>query len=88
MTPFGPVHWGVSWLGYMLLAMVVMLLLGVLLPPQKPPQKAEGKAVTDYELFEKNAAAYPIGISIGMFFWVMIVALLIIAGFRIYYQTM
>lgn len=85
LSPVGPVHYGVPWLGYLFLAFMAMLLLGVLLPPHKPPYKGKDESVSDYELFEKNATAYPIGISFGIFFWVMIVVLLVAAGLRIYY---
>lgn len=85
LLPVGPVHNGVPWLGYLFLAFMTMLLLGVLLPPHKPPYKAENEPVSDYELFEKNAAAIPFGITFGIFFWIAIVFFLVIAILRFFY---
>ncbi|MBU1370707.1 MAG: hypothetical protein KJ578_00305 [Bacteroidetes bacterium] len=85
IAPFGPVYWGIPWMGYLFLAFSVTLLLGMLLPPSKPPYKTNEKPATDYDLFEKNAAKYPIGITFGIFFWVTMIVLLAMGIIKIAY---
>ena len=87
LSPVGPVYHGVPWLGYLYLAFMATLLLGVLIPPQKPPHKAENRPVSDYELFEKNAAVYPLGITFGYLFWITMIFLLIVGIARIFFQV-
>lgn len=87
LAPFGPVHWGVPWVGYLILTLIVMMLIGVIVPRSKPPkQKVEKRTLSDYELFEKEANAYPLGITFGMFFWIMILLLFSIAVVKLFYQ--
>ena len=88
LMPFGPAHWDVPWAGYLLLALVVTLLIGAVIPKseqQKPI--TEEKTLSDYELFEKKAAKYPLGFTYGIFFWIMIIALFFIAGMKIFYHV-
>lgn len=89
LAPFGPVHWGVPWMGYLVLAMIVMLLIGVIVPRSKPPkQRAKDRTLTDYELFEKEADASPLSFSFGIFFWIMFITLLMIAVAKLFYHLM
>lgn len=67
LTPFGPTSWGVSWLGFVLVAVAITLLLGALVPPRRPIELSEGQS-------DSEVAA---GISI--FFWVLLVLLLVAA---------
>jgi len=88
LAPFGPVHWGVPWLGYLVLTLLIMLLIGVIVPrSESEEQKVAEKTLSDYELFEKKANAYPFGITFGFFFWIMILLLLLIAVFKLFYQV-
>jgi hypothetical protein len=88
LIPFGPSHWDIPWAGYLILAFVIMLLLGAVIPKSDQPKpKSEESTLSDYELFEKKAATYPLGFTYGFFFWIMIVALFFIAIMKIFYQV-
>jgi len=82
VVPIGPVHWGVSWLGYLLIAILIMLLLGALLPPRRPRTRIIAKSDVDEEVKNKQVSS-AIEITFGIFFWIMIIALFILAMIRI-----
>jgi hypothetical protein len=85
VAPLGPVHWDVPWLGYLIVALFVTLLLIILLPPRETKYQQLKRPATNDELFRKNAGADPVGISIGIFFWLMVTLLLAFAIIRIIY---
>lgn len=79
MTPIGPVVGGVSWLSYLIIAIVVMLLIGAMLPPSRPRgSRAADRAV------EGDEAARAVGITFGFFFWFMLITLFVIAILRLF----
>ncbi len=79
MAPVGPVFGGVSWLSYLIIAIVVMLLIGALLPPSRPRgSRAADRAV------EGDEAAQAVGITFGFFFWFMLITLFVIAILRLF----
>lgn len=86
ISPVGPVNYGIPWLGYLFLAFAVTLVLGVVLPPSKPPFKASNEPISEYQLFEKQATTYPLGITFGIFFWLTMNFLLVMGMVKIYYQ--
>ena len=82
VVPVGPVHWGVSWLGYLLIAVLIMLLLGALLPPRRPRTRVIPKSEVD-EAVRNRQVSTAVEVTFGIFFWVMIIALFILAMIRI-----
>jgi len=78
VTPVGPEYWGISWLGYLFIAVLIMLLLGVMLPPTKPRNRLIRKSELD-EHVKENEAAQAFSITFGVFFWFMFVALAVLA---------
>lgn len=79
MTPIGPVVGGVSWLGYLVIAIVMMLLIGAMLPPSRP----RGSRAAD-RAAEGDEPARAVGITFGFFFWFMLITLFVIAILRLF----
>ena len=77
LAPLGPLYFGVSWLGYFLVAVMVMLLLGALIPRDRPGPRIISKSEVDERARQEK---YPTAtqISVGIFFWLMIFGLLVI----------
>lgn len=82
LVPVGPVNWGVSWLGYLFIAVLLMLLLGVMLPPTKPRSRIIRKSEID-ETVKEREASQAISITFGTFFWLMLLALFALAIFKL-----
>lgn len=78
MTPVGPVFGGVSWLSYLVIAIVVMLLIGAMLPPSRPRGRRAAERVA-----EGDEAARAVGITFGFFFWFILITLFVIAILRV-----
>lgn len=78
MTPIGPVFGGVSWISYLIIALVVMLLIGAMLPPSSPGRSAAAKRVA-----EEDEAAMAVRATFGFFFWFMLITLFVIAILRL-----
>jgi hypothetical protein len=78
MKPIGPSYWDVSWLGYLLFAFFLMLLLGALIPPSTPRKRIISESELDEEV-RKDKASTVVEITFGIFFWFMIVALFVLA---------
>jgi hypothetical protein len=87
VSPVGPVHWNVPWLGYLLVALFVTVLLLVVLPNEKTKNKYTHRAATDDELFRKNAKSDPLKTSISIYFWLMVILFLAFAIIRIIYLS-
>ena len=86
ITPMGPVHWGVSWLGYLMVALLIALLLGALLPAVKTSDEFNPeRKLTDDELFQQKANKHPMEIGFGIFFWLTVIALLGFAVAKIFW---
>jgi ABC-type transport system involved in cytochrome c biogenesis permease component len=86
ITPMGPVHWGVSWMGYLLVALLIALLLGALLPSSKTSDKPENEGkFTDDEMFQQEANKYPMELGFGIFFWLTVIVLLGMAIVKIFW---
>lgn len=81
MTPIEPLYGEVSWLSYLLTAIVIMLLIGALLPPARTPRR--GTPAEKLAREEQDNASRAVGITFGFFFWFMVIALLVIAIARI-----
>lgn len=80
--PVGPEHWGVSWLGYLLIAVLTMLLLGMMLPPSKPRNQLIRKAQIDEKIKERELSQ-AITLTFGSFFWLLLLTLLAMAVIKL-----
>lgn len=80
LTPVGPSAWGVSWLGYLLIAVLVMLLLAAILPPAEPgsPTIPEPGSEEEREVKEETKLMTR---TFGIFFWILVIALFAFAIF-------
>jgi len=82
LVPVGPVYWGISWLGYLLVAIVVSLLLATLLPTFRPRSRIIPKAEVD-ETVKNRELSRALEVTFGILFWVMILVLFILAMIRV-----
>ncbi|GMU21732.1 MAG: hypothetical protein AMXMBFR13_18220 [Phycisphaerae bacterium] len=74
LTPFGPILWGVYWLPFLLVGLIVALLIGSMAAPARRPRFAGGAVVpeaVDVEHREENRTERVIS---GVF-WVLLVIL-------------
>lgn len=78
LTPVGPAHFGVYWLGYMFIAVLIMLLLGLMLPPAKPRSRIIRKTELDEKMKERKVTD-AITITFGAFFWLLLIILFALA---------
>lgn len=78
MQPIGPTQWNVSWLGYLLIAFFLMLLLGALIPPSAPRNRIINKSELDEEVMKDKTSTIA-EVTFGIFYWFMIIALLVLA---------
>ncbi len=70
LAPVGPVFYGSSWLGFMMIGIfVVLLILAVAAPERRPPTSVEAEREA-----EETAA---VAVVFGVFFWILIMALMI-----------
>lgn len=76
--PFGPMIYGTTWLDYLIIAFIIMLVIGTLTPPARS-RKFGTKDVHKHDVDEEAAAL--IGVSFGFFFWTL---LLVLIGVGIY----
>ena len=72
LPPFGPVMYGTSWLGLLLVGVLVALLLLAVGAPAPPPP-------TPGEAAEEAREAAAVGTAFGLFFWIRVVGLLVAA---------
>lgn len=84
LVPIGPKVGEFSWIGYFLLALVVMLLLGALLPRTKPRNRIIRKKDLEKEIMEDKVIR-SLDESFNVFFWIMIATFLIIATMRYFF---
>jgi cbb3-type cytochrome oxidase subunit 1 len=72
VAPVGPTHFGVTWLPFLMIAILLAVLVVVLAPPG-------GRGHGDERELERE-----VEVGLGMFFWVLIGTLLaaILAGYR------
>jgi hypothetical protein len=76
LRPAGPPVYGVSWLGFLFVGILVALILAAAVPPRRPPVRpAEPAAETPSgEVGPAGAAA----VTLGVFFYVALLALLVV----------
>jgi len=78
LTPVGPVNWGVYWLGYLFMAVLIMLLLGLMLPPIKPRSRMIKKSELDEQVKERKVNE-AFTATFGVFFWLLLLILFALA---------
>ena len=78
IEPIGPDYWGVYWLGYLLIAVLVTMLVGLFLPPRPPRNRIISKTEVDEEV-RQSETSRAIEITFGFFFWFLIIVLLAVA---------
>jgi Ca2+/Na+ antiporter len=83
VKPFGPVLWGVHWLSFLVVGAVVALILAV--GQSKSEPKPQGRQET-IEMLEKMKEERQLEevtwVTLTIFFWVLVLALLIAIVFR------
>lgn len=83
VEPIGPVTWGVPWLSYLIIAFFITLLIGALIPSSRSRSTVITKEEVDKETREEEETATAVGITFGVFFWFLIIALLVIGLLKI-----
>lgn len=78
LLPIGPAIWNFSWIGYVLVAIFVMFLLGALLPRKKPRARIINKTDLDQEVIQ-DKVLNTLNASFSIFFWIMIISFLLVA---------
>lgn len=78
MIPIEPTYNGESWIGQLLLAITVTLLLVVLIPKTNTKKLSKDRKLSDDELFTPDKSDVNFTISLGLFFWALIFLMLII----------
>jgi len=86
MVPIGPLTWGISWMGYLLIAVLIMFLLGALLPGPEAEKQLIDKEELDKEVIRKRTIK-SMDRAAGLFFWILIITFLIVAFFQLYYPV-
>jgi len=79
LTPVGLFHFGVYWLVYLFIAVLIMLLLGIMLPPAKPPRNRMIKKTELDDKVKEKKVAEAITITFGAFFWLLLIILFALA---------
>jgi hypothetical protein len=83
LHPIGPPLWGVAWLGYLLVGVLVAFLIAALVPRPPRPRPRDPRLA---EAVEADRAQEAIGLAFSAFFWVVILLLIgaIVARYAIY----
>lgn len=79
MTPYGPMMWGtVPWLSYVVIGVILALLLAALIPPTGEPVDTTPSAPgEEIEATTTEKAAAGVGLALGIFFWLFLLAMII-----------
>jgi hypothetical protein len=72
VRPVGPMLWGVYWVPFLVVGLMVALLLAASSPPRPP-----GKPSKTIDEEKRKREAEVLGVSLSVFFWVMLVFLVI-----------
>lgn len=85
MMPIGPSTWGISWVGYLLIAILIMFLLGALLPGSETEKQVIDKEELDKEVIRKRNMK-SMDRAAGMSFWILLITFVIIILFKQFYS--
>jgi len=83
LMPVGPEFYGINWFGYIIVATLMMFLLGAVLPRLKPRNRIINKSELDKEII-KEKTMNSLGLSAGLFLWIMTFAFIVIALVRFF----
>ena len=72
ITPFGPPVWGIAWVPFLVVGIIVALLLAALLPPRRQPRESGAPEA-------ETAAGAAV---LGGFFWALVLALAVVVIVR------
>ncbi len=67
LTPVGPPLWGVPWVSFLLVGIIIALIVAAGAPPRRPPVEAPPEEV---------GAAGAVAVTLGVVFYVALIALL------------
>jgi hypothetical protein len=69
ITPIGPLWWGVPWLSFLFVGLLIALIMSALIPNRRRPVKGEppGEEVTRGDVL----------VAMDVFFWILIIALVV-----------
>jgi Ca2+/Na+ antiporter len=81
MRPFGPTFWGIHWLSFLLVGLVVALILAASQARPKPRGRNETIEVLE-KMRQKREAEQVAWITLTIFFWVLLFSLLSAIVFR------
>lgn len=84
IEPIGPRNWGVPWLSYLLIAFFITLLIGALIPSSRARSPVITKEEIDEEIRSEDKTSQVLGITFGVFFWLLIITLLIIGLVKVF----
>ncbi len=68
LTPVGPPVWGVPWLGFLVVGILIALIVAAAVPPRQPPAEPTPEGV---------GAADAATLALGAFFYIALIALLV-----------
>jgi len=78
MIPIEPTYNGESWIGHLLLAITVSLLLVTLIPKTDTRNLPKNRKLTDEELYNPDKSDTTFTLTVGLFFWALVILMLII----------
>ncbi len=77
MTPVGPLLFGVSWLPFLIVGLLVALLLTAIIAPARPPH-------SDKEAAQERRVAVEMIAAFDLFFWILAIGLCIVIVVRFF----
>jgi uncharacterized membrane protein YgaE (UPF0421/DUF939 family) len=78
MQPVGPMLWGVAWVSFIVIGLLISLVILALIPPKRPRTRRERAEAAQAEA-EAQAGAESLA---SAFFWMLLVLLLLAVVFR------
>jgi Ca2+/Na+ antiporter len=81
MRPFGPTLWGINWLSFLLVGVVVALILAASQARPKPQGREETMEILE-NMRQRREAEQVAWVTLTIFFWVLMLALLSAIIFR------
>jgi len=74
VEPFGSPMWGIYWLPFLVIGLIITLILAATVPPRRPRTYREAKI--------QAQNAYEAQTALGTFFWILFVAMIIALAVR------